>query len=525
LLNRLLCSCALPLLSATTTSNFWELYRRLRHNSARDLYSPPDDDVFRRVKALAEHAYAHVSFYRERMDSTTGSPAAWTNWEDLWRLPPTTKSDILVNFPDRITANGDAHLYKPWRYLSTSGTIERMTVIHDFRKRDVTRASNLLALNAATGYEPGMRYLEIPPDVCRNVCGGAAQVDPTIFRFLLDRLRQRSLLTSDTFSDLRGLLERQVFYNSLVLPSYWSDGLAQKPEVLDECLRRINDYRPYVVKALPIFLYVLALHIQEKRCKAPRIPGGLMPMGSSTTPRMKAVIESAFDCPVHEDYGCSEVGAIAAECGNRNGLHPFTGLVYLEVVRDGRPATGGQLGRVLITDLFNYAMPLIRYDIGDIGLLRERPCPCGVRKPHLELHGRIQDTVLAPDGRILTPDEITDAILGPDVLAFQLEVRDRGALDLQIVPRNGHMPDLDRVSKSLLDFMGPGSPETAPDPAPALCPPQTTQAASLDATGPRARPAACGWKLKARVVPTIRPEAGGKYRFVKNISNSARPAF
>src|SRR5262249_46094212 len=153
------------------------------------------------------------------------------------------------------------------------------------------------------------------------------QIDPPLFRFVCERLYPWRLSDSEAISDLRGLVDRQILYKSKVVPSYWSDGLVQRPDVLDECLRRIENYEPYVVKALPIYLYLLAIHIQETVRRPPRIRGGLMPMGSSMTPHMKAVVEEAFDCSVHEDYGCSELGSIASECGRQNGLHPFTGMV------------------------------------------------------------------------------------------------------------------------------------------------------------------------------------------------------
>src|SRR5260370_22579774 len=159
--------------------------------------------------------------------------------------------------------------------------------------------------------------MDIPPDLCRNVCGAANRADPNIFRYAFSNILTRKLFDADVVSDLRGLAERQLLYRRLTLPSYGHEGVTQTPSVLNNYLQQIRDYRPFIVKALPIYLYMLALHIQEHGVQPPKITGGLMPMGSSITPHMKRVVESAFQAPVHEDYGCAELGTIGAECGDR----------------------------------------------------------------------------------------------------------------------------------------------------------------------------------------------------------------
>ena len=337
-----------------------------------------------------------------------------------------------------------------------------------------------------TGYQLGMKYMEIPPDICTNICGASDSLEPNVFHYFLDNLMKRKLSDGEVISDLRGLIERQIIFRRHQLPAFGAEGFAQKPEVLDEYIQSIDKYRPYVLKALPVYLYLLALHILERKLKPPQIRGGLMPMGFSMTPYMKSVIESAFECRVHEDYGSAELGGMASECGEQNGLHPFAGFFYIEVVRDGYPVEDGEVGRVLITDLYNYAMPLIRYDIGDVAVRRKSPCQCGLPGERLEIRGRLQDCLVGADGEVLTHDEIVDSILEcSDVMGFQLEYRDKGKLDLQVVPRNSHSPTLQEVCQSLSRLLG-GNP-----------------------------------KISARIVPTITPEPGGKYRFVKNLSKNA----
>src|SRR5918993_442934 len=135
---------ALPSVSLLTQSKFWDLYRDLQKQGRANAFGAFPDYVLENVRTIVSHAYENVSFYRDRMDAAGLAPSSIRSLDDLQQLKPTTKSDIAANFPDRITDVRQQH--KPWRYRASSGTIERLTVVHDSRKRDVARAADLFAL-------------------------------------------------------------------------------------------------------------------------------------------------------------------------------------------------------------------------------------------------------------------------------------------------------------------------------------------------------------------------------------------
>jgi phenylacetate-CoA ligase len=474
----------LPLVGVLTDSQFWNLYKSFQGGAPMDVFDPPPDSILRRLTQLVEHARTTVPFYRD-LYSSLSSPS-FDSTHGFQQLPSVRKADITANFPDRISSSVEQ--FPPWRYRSTSGTTERLTAIHDYRKREMVRASQLLALNSATSYQPGMKYLEIPPNICRNVCGLSNTREPGLAEFVIENLRTKKVLTPSFRSDLKGLIERQWLYRQVALPSYGAAGYGQFPEDLDAHLRAIEDYRPSVVKALPAYLYALAIHIVEERRRPPRIPRGLSPMGGSLSTYMKRVVESAFECPVHEDYGSAEFGAIAAECGSQNGLHLFRGLFHVEVLRGNRPAAAGELGKVVITDLYNYAMPFIRYEIGDSAVFRSGRCLCGRETMRLEVHGRVRDCLPGKDGEVITPDQIADLVLSQrDVFAFQLEVSSHWSASLRIVPRRGRTPDLKTIAGLIADRIG--------------------------------------ISIQSKITPTIQPEPGGKFRFVKNLTDSGEQLF
>ena len=113
----------------------------------------------------------------------------------------------------------------------------------------------------------------------------------------------------------------------------------------------------------------------------------------------RRLIQSTFGAPVQNEYGCGEVGPIAYEC-KLGRLHVMSENLVLEVLTpNGRTAEIGETGELVVTDLDNRAMPLIRYRLGDFGVPGP-PCPCGRGFPVLEkIWGRAYDFVQQPDGR------------------------------------------------------------------------------------------------------------------------------
>lgn len=125
----------------------------------------------------------------------------------------------------------------------------------------------------------------------------------------------------------------------------------------------------------------------------------VVPTSEPLTERQRARIKRVFGAPIQNEYGCGEVGAIAYEC-ELGYLHVMSENVLVEVRRaDGQSAEPGEAGELIITDLTNYAMPLIRYRVGDYAVQGES-CSCGRPFPTLQnIRGRIHDVVYTPTGR------------------------------------------------------------------------------------------------------------------------------
>ena len=148
-------------------------------------------------------------------------------------------------------------------------------------------------------------------------------------------------------------------------------------------------------------------------------------------PEMRASIESAFGAPVFDFYGSREVGPLAGE-GQDGRMHAFAFFNYVEVVDDaGRPVGPGGQGRVLVTTLRNYAMPLLRYDIGDTAEVASLD-ESGAVQSLARVTGRVTDHFVATDGAIVHGEYFTHLFYGVEGIR-EFQVVQRGIDDVEIM--------------------------------------------------------------------------------------------
>jgi phenylacetate-CoA ligase len=126
--------------------------------------------------------------------------------------------------------------------------------------------------------------------------------------------------------------------------------------------------------------------------------------------QQRRLLERTFHCRVINDYGCAECGVLACECPEGN-MHINSDHVFIEFINsDGTPASPGEVGEIVITDLHDFSYPLIRYRLGDVGSPSIQTCPCGRGLPLMDIiQGRISDLIVATDGR-LVQDEILNHV-------------------------------------------------------------------------------------------------------------------
>lgn len=168
---------------------------------------------------------------------------------------------------------------------------------------------------------------------------------------------------------------------------------------LDSYIACINRVRPAFIRGYPGALQVLAHRVLEKRATV-WSPRAVFTTSEVLLPHMRESIEKAFGCRVFDGYGLNDGGVSAYECEAHDGLHIDTERSVLEVVDDrGHPLKKG-IGRIIATTLTNRAMPLLRYDTGDIGEIdADAVCACGRPRQLLKkVFGRSTDVLITPEG-------------------------------------------------------------------------------------------------------------------------------
>lgn len=131
---------------------------------------------------------------------------------------------------------------------------------------------------------------------------------------------------------------------------------------------------------------------------------GVATMSEVLTAETRALCREVLGLPIVDSYSASEVGAIALQCPDHDGYHVQAERVLVEILDgDGAPCPVGASGRVVITDLHNFATPILRYDIGDFAEVGAR-CPCKRGLPVLtRIAGRRRNMLTYPDGRTVWP--------------------------------------------------------------------------------------------------------------------------
>lgn len=408
-----------PLWARWERSPYLRHYRRLR----RLQYDDPAAVRARQwaaVKSLLEHAHATVPFYRDRLDRAGLTPADVRGFDDYRRLPVLTKADLRAH-GDRLLS--DRFDRRRLGVKKTSGsTGVSVQVLVDEASLQWKRACTLLA-NEWSGWRFGeaMAMAWGNPEYLRQGWRGRLR------NVLLQRATHLDTLKMDEAALARfaaGLRRRQP---PLIF------GHAHSLHLLAEYVRRTGGG----VRPRAIISTAMVLHRWQRRA-----------------------IEEVFGCRVTDRYGCEEVSLIACECERHEGLHVNADGVYVEVLRDGRPAPPGEAGSLVVTDLTNRAMPMLRYQVGDVGVLADRRCPCGRGLPLLErLEGREADYVVTPAGELISGISLTEnfALHVPGVAQLQIVQETVRRFRFRVVRGPDFGPaSLRRLAGLVAERFGPG---------------------------------------------------------------------
>lgn len=346
---------------------------------------------------ITRSAYLYCPFYRELYDNACVNPLELSTEEDIRKLPVVSKEDIRAHGPRMLSTRCDPARLRESGTGGTTAAPIRLYLTNDCRSR---RRAATLYFKRWFDYFPGDRQAYL---------WGAPQDFP---RGMTLRWRLRNFLTEQSL---------------VMFSSYLNE------ETMGKFCQDLLSFAPVTLQAYPTPLAILSQYILQRRLSIHI--HGVNVAGEILYDHQRKLINQAFQTRVFNWYGARELGHIATECDEHNGLHVNTYGLYVEILKDGEPVVD-DIGDVVVTDLHNEAMPFIRYRIGDLGVISKRRCPCGFPSPLIkQIVGRVGDVLRKRDGTLISGISFADRILTDSSSIEQLQViqKDYELIELVVV--------------------------------------------------------------------------------------------
>jgi phenylacetate-CoA ligase len=375
----------------------------------RNEWRPPAELAalqWRLLKSLLDHAYANVPYYRRAFEGSALLPGDIRSPGHLERIPLLERSDLqhrpaelrARNIPRSRTASD-----------SSSGTTGRPVRVLFDRRAAKRRWAGLLRVYRRAGLEWGKPIFHLGAPHHYGLSW------PRRLKVWAHSAAQR------VHAELPGAFDERKL-------EHWA--------------RAFRRLRPSIGLGYPTLFHALARHVLDRGRTLPA-PRAVVVTSEPLDEVQRRDIELAFEAPVIDHHGSRELGAISAQCRLRRGLHVAADCLWVEVLKDGRPAAPGETGELVITDLWNRAMPLVRYRTGDLASFAEEPCPCGRGLPVLaRLEGRLLGLIELPSGRRVPEIVFARLVrLHDGIESFQVRYDPAGRADV-LVEANGRFgPD------------------------------------------------------------------------------------
>ena len=316
-----------------------------------------------RLKSLLIHAYDTTVYYRKIFDEYRFDPRKLQDIEDINVLPLLSKEDIRTHVDSMISNKFDFRSIHMSETGGTSGVKMRF-----YRNNQCLgeKEAGLYRFEKWAGWKPGERMGIVWP----------AQQDYV------------------GYWTWKSQLKNELFNRQVVLPAAVLDD-----NEIKNYIRQLISSEPAIIRAFTSPLYEIALYMMRNGiCVAPL--NGIITTGEPLYAKQREAIETAFRCKVFDSYRCREAGPIAQECQYHDGLHINAENLIVEVLPwEDIHSCVNDIGEIVVTDLLNYGMPLIRYRMGDLARLNEEKCRCGRNLPRIhDIQGRAADTFYSPNG-------------------------------------------------------------------------------------------------------------------------------
>lgn len=319
----------------------------------------------KKLRAMIKHAYENTEFYHKKLKDAGIIPEDIKNVDDLKKIPFTTKNELRDNLKTILAR--DTNINK-CHIVETSGSSGIQTkVVYDEDADDFSKAVNLRS----------------------HIENGLCIRDKWVV--LRDEIEGHHEPNKRWFQHLR-------IFNPMQVSVFYP---------IDKQISIMRKFRPAVIGGYSSSIELLARAVEKNDIKdiKPNMIFGTSELLDNST---RKYINSIFNVDMIDHFGCIELNRTAWECSEHTGYHIDMDAVIMEFIKNSETVSVGERGEIVYTGLYNYAMPLIRYKIEDIGISSDEKCPCGRGLSLMKIiEGRKDSLIQTPDGRIFSPMVLT----------------------------------------------------------------------------------------------------------------------
>ena len=326
---------------------YWDRERLIRYQN-------------KKLRKIVKHAYDHVPFYHTKLRETGIKPDDIKTAKDLNKLPIVRKDEIKKYIHEIISKDLKIDNLQ---MLRTSGSTGLPLHFYISGSEDEFRKAKHLRANISLGQKPRDKWVII--------------TSPIHFG---ETTRIQRMLS--------------VYVPTPVL--VFDDVATQ--------ISTIEELKPDILDGYSSSLLLLAKEEEKSGGEGIRprfIIGGAELIDDSS----RSFVEKVFDAPFYDQYACVEMERLAWQCPEKTGYHMDADTVIVQFVgQDGEEVSVGERGEIVCTSLFNYAMPFIRYAVGDVGIPTSEECPCGRTLPLMKVvEGRKDSFLLLSNEQLMSP--------------------------------------------------------------------------------------------------------------------------
>lgn len=410
------------MISRKVRKDFFAL-RRTQYLSVEDMKKLQ----LRKLRRLIRHTYIQVPYYREKLQEAGITPEDIRSLDDLSKIPLLSKQNVRDNlYFDLFSEN---HNKSEMLKISTSGSTGEPFVCYADKRQLEMRFATTMRAAEWTGWKFG---------------------DPQV------RLWHQTIGMS--WSQIIREHIDAFFMKRLFIPAY-----EMRDENLEDFVTKIKNHKPVLVDGYAESFNFLAHYLKDKDIEG-FSPRAIMSSAQVLPDHVRKVIEEKFNCEVYDKYGSREFSGIAYEDSGHDGHLVQSESYIVEILKNNRPAKPGETGEIVVTDLNNYHMPLIRYRIGDLATQVESTGSSKTKKGMTrigKIQGRSQAIVISKNGTWLPGTFFAHFFKDFEyaVRHYQIIQETREEIQIKIVPHTMYNNKIGvKIQEGLQEFTGQDMP-------------------------------------------------------------------